>query len=212
VTIHPTWKFICSVLVLQNHILSVCQQDTALKIPPRMKCQGETYDWEGQFSSQNNNFDFYQQDYDSEDDKLDDLLLRNLGVDRSILGSDQETLRKGIGAWLQPIHHSSLDFGAQLKCRAKICQVCEYEGRGEVQSPVNICLTHSARLCTRTHPHVADTGLVKVDDGEPVLDFSRACPNTDLVLLLVGSSFTISIYRRNCGHHMQGLLTKKIND
>jgi hypothetical protein len=79
----------------------------------------------------------------------------------------------------QPIHHSGLGFGVQLKRRAKICQVCEYEEIDEVQTTVNICLAHSARLCTRTHPPVTESGRVRVDDVAPVADSSRACPNTD---------------------------------
>jgi hypothetical protein len=44
---------------------------------------------------------------------------------------------------------------------------------------VNIRFAHSARLCIRTHPTITEAGLARVDDGAPVTDFSRACPNTD---------------------------------
>jgi hypothetical protein len=100
-------------------------------------------------------------------------------VDGSFPDSGQDALSKVTGPLYQPIHHSSLDVGAHGKSPAKIYQVCEYEERGEVQSPVNICLAHSARLCTQPHPPVADAGPVRVDDGEPVTYFSWACPNAD---------------------------------
>jgi hypothetical protein len=77
------------------------------------------------------------------------------------------------------IHHSSLDFSPQLKGQTNICQVCEYEERGEAQSSVKNCLTHSSRLYTYPPPPVAEPGPARVDNGEPVHDFSWACPNTD---------------------------------
>jgi hypothetical protein len=57
------------------------------------------------------------------------MVLHDLGVEWSILDSEQDTFRKGDGPLCQPIHHSSLDFGAHIKRRAKLCQVWEYEGR-----------------------------------------------------------------------------------
>jgi hypothetical protein len=71
-----------------------------------------------------------------------------------------------------------LDIGANIKRRAKICQVCEYEERGDVQSSVNIGLLHFARLRANTHPHVADAGLIRIDDAEPVIDSSWVFPNS----------------------------------
>jgi hypothetical protein len=122
----------------------------------------------------------YDSDEDGlEDDEMDVLLLRNLGVDQTVQDSQQDALRKRNRPLYQPIHHSSLDFWVHLNFHAKICQVYEYEERGEVQLSVNICLAHSARLCTWTHPPVVEAGLVRVDNGEPVTDFSWACPNTD---------------------------------
>jgi hypothetical protein len=89
-------------------------------------------------------------------------------------------LKKVNGVLLcRPIHHSGLGFWAQLKRRAKICKVCDYEERGEVQMTVIICLVHSARLCAQAPPSVTEAGLVRVDDGAPVTDFSWACPNPD---------------------------------
>jgi hypothetical protein len=51
--------------------------------------QGETFDWENQFGSQNNDVEVYQPDYDSdeegvEDEESDDALLHDLGVKRSV--------------------------------------------------------------------------------------------------------------------------------
>jgi hypothetical protein len=144
--------------------------------------QGEMYYWEGQFGSRNNDVDIHHPEYDSdkddlEDDEMDDLLLRDIGVDQTVQDSKQDDLRKRNGPLCQPIHHSSLDFGAQLKRHDKICQVCEYEERGEVQLSVNICLAHSSRLFTRTHPPVVEVSLVRVDNVETVADSSWACPN-----------------------------------
>jgi hypothetical protein len=137
---------------------------------------GETFDWEDQFGSQNN----YDSDEEGvEDEEFDDVILHDLGVERSVQDSERDALKKVNSALCQPIHHSGLGFGAQLKRRAKVCQVCEYEERGEVQTTVNICLKHSARLCTRTHHPVTEAGLVRVGDGAPVTDFSWACPNPD---------------------------------
>jgi hypothetical protein len=100
-------------------------------------------------------------------------------VKRSVQDSYQDALRKVNGAPCQPIHHSGPRFGAQPKRRAKICQVCDYEERGEVQMTVNISLAHSSRLCARIHPPVTEAGLVRVDAGAPVTDFSWACPIPD---------------------------------
>jgi hypothetical protein len=83
------------------------------------------------------------------------------------------------GPLYQPVHHSCLEFGANVTRRAKICQVCEYDERGEVQSTVNMCLAHSARLCTKSHPPVADAGLTRIDDAEPVTDYSWVYPNSE---------------------------------
>jgi hypothetical protein len=138
----------------------------------------------GQFGSQNKDVDVYQPDCYSyaegvEDEEFDDVMLHDLGVECSVQDSERDALRKVNGALCQPIHHSGLRFRAQLEHRAKICQVCEYEERGEVQMTVNISLTHSARLCIWTHLPVIEAGLVMVDDGAPVTDFSWACPNPD---------------------------------
>jgi hypothetical protein len=88
-------------------------------------------------------------------------------------------LKKGAEPLCRPIHHSSLDFGAHIKRHVNICQVCEYEESGDIHFLFNIYLAHSARLCTHTQHPVADAGLVRVDDGEPVTDFSWACPNAE---------------------------------
>jgi hypothetical protein len=71
----------------------------------------------------------------------------------------------GSSSSIRAIVVSGLGFRVHLKHRAKICQVCAYEEIGEVQTAVDICLAHSARLCTRTHPHITEAGLVRVDDG-----------------------------------------------
>jgi hypothetical protein len=48
--------------------------------------QGEMYDWEGQFGSQNNNVDIHQPEYDNDKYGLEDYemntLLRVIGVDQ----------------------------------------------------------------------------------------------------------------------------------
>jgi hypothetical protein len=85
--------------------------------------------------------------------------LHDLGVDPSVQDLERDTLKKVNGALCQPIHHSGLGFGAQLKRRAMICQVCEYEERGEVQMTVNIFLAHSDRVCTQTHPSHPKKGI-----------------------------------------------------
>jgi hypothetical protein len=77
------------------------------------------------------------------------------------------------------VHHLYLDFGANAKRHAKIFQVCEYEERGKGQITVNVCLAHSARLCTKSHPQVADAGLARIDDAEPVTNYSWVCPNSE---------------------------------
>jgi hypothetical protein len=48
-----------------------------------------------------------------------------------------------------------------------------------VQSTVNVWLAHSARLCTKSHPPVADAGLIRIYDAEPVTDCSWVCPNSE---------------------------------
>jgi hypothetical protein len=60
--------------------------------------QGETYDWEGQFGSLNNEVDIYQEDYDSdeEDCKLYDQLLRDIGVDQTFPDSGQDAFSEGM--------------------------------------------------------------------------------------------------------------------
>jgi hypothetical protein len=122
-----------------------------------------------------------QEDYnsDEEDDELYYQLLHDLGLDLYFLESVEEALKKGDGPLCQPIDHSSLDFGAHINRRAKICQLCEYKEKGEIQFSVNVCLSHSARVCTHNHPPLVDAGLVRVDDREPVTDFLWACPNAE---------------------------------
>jgi hypothetical protein len=44
---------------------------------------------------------------------------------------------------------------------------------------VNVCREHSARLCTKSHMHVSDAGLARIDDAEPVTDNNWVCPNID---------------------------------
>jgi hypothetical protein len=110
---------------------------------------------------------------------MDDQLLRDLGIDRVTPDTDHGAPSSASGPFFQPVHHSSLDIGTNAKRCAKICQVCEYEEWDEVQSSVNVCLAHSARLCTKTHPHVADAGLVLIDDAEPVTKYSWVCPNSE---------------------------------
>ena len=39
-----------------------------------------------------------------------------------------------------------------LSERKKICQICEYEGRGRKRTSVNYCPTHNIRACTLHHP------------------------------------------------------------
>jgi hypothetical protein len=80
---------------------------------------------------------------------MDDQLLRELGVDRVTPDTYHGAAAAAIGSLCQPVHHPSMDFGANVKRRAKNCQVCEYEEQGEVQSSVNVCLANSARLCTQ---------------------------------------------------------------
>jgi hypothetical protein len=106
---------------------------------------------------------------------LDNLLLRDLGIDRAV----EESTRAQDCQLCQPIHPSSLQMDGRRHRRARTCQVCEYEERGEVQSSVNICLAHSARLCTKTHPSVEEVGLARVDNAGPVTDYSWLCPNTE---------------------------------
>jgi hypothetical protein len=43
------------------------KQTKIKRIKNKIKNQGEMYDWEGQFVSQNDDIDVYQQDYDSDD-------------------------------------------------------------------------------------------------------------------------------------------------
>jgi hypothetical protein len=148
--------------------------------------QGETFDSEEQFESKENDVDLVQPEYDSdeegggfEDDAMDDQLLWDLGVDRVTPDTDHGAPSAAIGPLCQSLHHSSLDFGANVKRRAKIFQVCEYEEWGEVQSSVNVCLDHSARLCTKTHIPVSDACLVWIDDAEPLTNYSWVCPNSE---------------------------------
>jgi hypothetical protein len=114
-----------------------------------------------------------------EDDAMDDQLLRDLGIDCVTPDTYHGAPAWAIGRLCQPIHHSSLDFGANVKHCAKVLQVCEYEERGEVQSSVNVCLAHYDRFGTSTHPPVVDAGLVRIDDVEPVTEYSWVCPNSD---------------------------------
>jgi hypothetical protein len=147
---------------------------------------GEMYDWEEQFGSKDNNVDVFQPEYDSDNEggglkdyAMYDQLLRDLGVDCVTPDTGHDGATEANGPLCQPVHHSFLNFGANAKRRAKICQVCEYEERGEVQSTVNVCLAHPARLCTKSHPPVADAGLTRIDDAEPVTDYSWVCPNSE---------------------------------
>jgi hypothetical protein len=137
------------------------------------------YDWEEHFGSKDNDVDVFEPEYDRddeggglEDDVMDDQLLRDLGVNRVTPDTGHGGPTAANGPLCQPVHHSCLDFGANVNRRAKICQVCEYKDRGEVQSTVNMCLAHSARLCTKSHPPVADACLTRIDHAEPVIDYS----------------------------------------
>jgi hypothetical protein len=110
--------------------------------------QGDMYDWEEQFGSKDNDVDVFQPEYDSddeggglEDDAMDNHLLWDLGVD-CVTPDTGHGGPTATGPLYQPVHHLCLDFGANVKRRAKICQVCEYEERGEVQSTVNVCIAH----------------------------------------------------------------------
>jgi hypothetical protein len=148
--------------------------------------QGDTFDWEEQFGSKDNDVGMFQPEYDSDDDgggfgdgAMDDQLLRDLGVDRLIPGTDHGGPTIEHGTLCQPMHHSSLNCDANVKHRAKICQVCEYEECDGVKSSVNICLAHSAWLYTNTHTLLANAGLINIDDAEPVTDFTWVCPNSD---------------------------------
>jgi hypothetical protein len=72
------------------------------------------------------------------------------------------------------------DSGLGLSSNAVLIFVKYVSMKKEVRyNPVNIFLAHSDRLCTQTHPPVIEAGLVRVDDGAPVTDFSWACPNPD---------------------------------
>jgi hypothetical protein len=89
------------------------------------------YDWEEQFGSKDNNVDMFQPEYDSndeggglEDDAMDDQLLRDLGVDRVTPDTGHGGPTAATGPLCQPVHYSCLDFGANVKRRAKICRVC----------------------------------------------------------------------------------------
>jgi hypothetical protein len=95
--------------------------------------QGKMFDWEEQFGSKDNDVDLFQPEYDSdekgvgfEDDAMDDQLLQDLGVYHVTPDTDHGAPSAAIGPLCQPVNHSSLDFGANVKHRAKICQVCEY--------------------------------------------------------------------------------------
>jgi hypothetical protein len=105
---------------------------------------------------------------------MDDQILRDLGDNFVTPDTDHGAPTSEIGPFCQPVYHSSLDFGAAVKRHAKICQVCEYKERGKVQTLVNVCLAHSARLCTK-HTLL----LVRIDDTEPVTDYIWVCPNRD---------------------------------
>jgi hypothetical protein len=133
--------------------------------------QGEMYDWEEQFGSKENDVDVFQPEYGSdnkggglEDDAMDDQLLQDLGVDCVTPDTGHGGPTAANGPLCQPVHHSCLGFGAKFKRRAKICQVCEYEERDEVQITVTVCLAHPARLCTTYNPPVTDAGLTTIDE------------------------------------------------
>jgi hypothetical protein len=150
--------------------------------------QGGTYEWEEQFGSKDNDVDVFHPEYDSdneggglEDDAMDDQLLRDLGVDRVTPEPGHGGPTAANGPLCQPVHHPCLDFGANVKSSAKMCQVCEYEERGELQSTVNVCIAHSARLWKKSHPPVTYAGLTRIDDAEPVTDYSWVCPNSKLL-------------------------------
>jgi hypothetical protein len=74
--------------------------------------QGETYDWEEQFGSKDNNVHVFQPDYDSddeggglEDDAMDDQLLRDLGVDRVTPATGHGGPTAANGPLCQPVNH-----------------------------------------------------------------------------------------------------------
>jgi hypothetical protein len=88
--------------------------------------QGEIYDWEEQFGSKDNDVDVFQPEYDSDneggglkDDTMDDQLLRDLGVDRVTPDTGHGGPTAANGPLCQPVHHSCLNFGANVKRRAK---------------------------------------------------------------------------------------------
>jgi hypothetical protein len=137
---------------------------------------------------------------------MDDQFLQNLGVDRTTPDTDHGAPSAAIGPLCQPENHSSLDFGANVKRRENICQVCKYEERGEVQSLVNVCLAHSARLCTKTHPPVADAGLVRIDDAEHVTNYSWVCQNSEWSCW---NKFHKFYLHKGLWPHRAGLVTKK---
>jgi hypothetical protein len=175
--------------------------------------QGETYDWEEQFGSKDNDVDVFQPEYDSddeggglEDDAMDDQILQDLGVDCVTTDTGHGGPTSANGTLCQPVHHLCLNFGANVKRRAKICQVCEYEERGEVQSTLNVCLAHSARLCKKSHLPVADAGLTRIDDAEPVTDYSWVCPNSDW---LYWNKFHNFYLQKGLWSHRAGLVNEK---
>jgi hypothetical protein len=101
--------------------------------------QGEVYDWEEQFGRKDNTVNVFQPEYDSDEegggleyDAIDDQLLWDLGVDRATPDTGQGGPTAENWPLCQPVHHSYLEFGAKVKRRSNICQVCEYEEWGEV--------------------------------------------------------------------------------
>jgi hypothetical protein len=102
--------------------------------------QGETFDREEQFGSKCNDVDVFHPEYESneegggfEDNAMDDQLLRDLGINHLTPNADHGGPTAVNGPLCQPVQHSSLDIGANVKRRAKTCQVCEYEERGEAR-------------------------------------------------------------------------------
>jgi hypothetical protein len=175
--------------------------------------QGETYDWEEQSGSKDNDADVFKPEYESddegvrlEDDPVDDQLLRDLGVDRVTPDTGHGRPTAANGTLCQPVHHSCLKFGANVKRRAKICQVCESEERGEVQNTVNVCLAHYSRLRTKSYPPVADAGLTRIYNAEPVTDYSWACPKSDWSCW---NNFHNFYLQKGMWSHQAGLVNKR---
>jgi hypothetical protein len=70
-----------------------------------------------------------------------------------------------------------------------------------------MCLAYSARLCTKSHLPVADAGLTRVDNAEPVTDYSWVCLNSDW---LSCNKFHNVYLHKGMWSHRAGLVNEKL--